>query len=109
MADEVLLFVTYKPNLEARADLLKLFESRSSREFLKAAAGTLRRHLGLSFEPTLRGVPTADFVLAIDGVDDLSMATNDTFVFALGPLEPEQADVLFNLVTEPPKNLPVSD
>jgi Subtilase family len=109
MADEVLLFVTYKPNPEARADLLKIFELRSSREFLKAAAGTLRRHLGLSFEPTLRGVPTADFVLAIDGVDDLSMATNDTFVFALGPVDPEQADVLFSLVTEPPKNLPVSD
>jgi Subtilase family len=109
MADEVLLFVTYKPNREARADLLKLFESRSSREFLKAAAGTLQNHLGLSFEPTLRGVPTADFVLAIDGVDNLSIPIVDTFVFALGPVNPEQAGVLFGLVTEPSKNLPVSD
>jgi hypothetical protein len=110
MVDEVLLFVTYKPNPRARAELLELFESRSSREFLKAVAGTLRRHLGLNFEPTLRGVPTADFVLAIDGVDELSMTINDTFVFALGPVDPEQADELFRLATEPPrKDLPVSD
>src|SRR5262249_41160755 len=109
MVDEVLLFVTYKPNPRALAELLKLFESRSSPQFLKAVAGTLRSQLGLSFEPTLRGVPTADFVLAIDGVDDVSMTIHDTFVFALGPVDPEQADELFRLVTKPRKDLPVSD
>jgi len=57
-AEGVLLFLTYKPNLEALADLREFFKSRTTKPLdLIVAAKCFRKHLGLSFEPPLRGMP----------------------------------------------------
>jgi hypothetical protein len=110
MADEVLLFLTYKPNGRALADLREHFKSRTEPLDLDALAGMLQRHLRLSFKPTLRGVPSADFVLALDGVDETPpMTTDDTFVFALDPVGSQQAGELFDLVTKPRADLSVRE
>jgi hypothetical protein len=110
MADEVLLFLTYKPNEAALADLGQHFNPRTGPLDLDAIAGTLQSHLRLNFNPTLRGVPSADFVLALDGVHDTPpMTTDDTIVFALDTVGPQQAGELFNRSTKPPADLPVRD
>jgi len=110
MADGVLLFLTYKPNPPALAELREYFKSRSEPLDLDALAGTLQGQLRLSFKPTLRGMPTADFVLALDGVQATPpMTTEDTFVFALGPVDSEQAGELYDLVIKPRADLSVRD
>jgi len=112
MADEVLLFVTYKPKDAALAELQVLFASRTKPLDLDVAARTLRKHLGLSFTPTLRGVPSYDFVLALKGVDQTPPLTNDdTFVFALDTIDrhSQQAEELYYLVRKPRADLPVRD
>jgi hypothetical protein len=112
MADEVLLFVTYKPKDAAIAELRELFASRTKPLDLDIAARTLRKHLGLSFTPTLRGVPSYDFVLALKGVDKTPPLTiHDTFVFALDTIDrhSQQAEELYDLVRKPRANLPVDD
>jgi hypothetical protein len=113
MADEVLLFVTYKPTDEALADLRELFKSRTTKPLDRdAAARMLRKHLGLSFEPPLRGIPSYDFVLALHGVDQTPPLTvDDTFVFALDTIDPHspEAEELFDLVRKPRKDLLVRD
>jgi Subtilase family len=110
MADEVLLFLTYKPNAVALADLRQYFDPHTGPPDLDALAATLQRLLRLSFKPTLRGVPSADFVLALDGVHDTPPLTpDDTLVFALNPVGPQQARELFDLVKDPPAGLPVRD
>jgi hypothetical protein len=108
-AERVLLFLTYKPKDEALADLREHFDLRTASGFLEAIGAMLKKHLLLSFEPLVRGVPTADFVLALDGVDETPpMTTNDTFVFALA-VPPERVDELFNLVRTPPTGLMVRE
>jgi Subtilase family len=110
MADKELLFLTYKPNERALADLREHFRSRTKGLDLEAVAGMLKTHLGLSFTPTLRGMPSWDFELALEGVDKTPpLTTDDTFVFALDPVDSEQADELFRLVTNPREGLPVRD
>ena len=112
MADEVLLFVTYKPKDAALAELQVLFASRTKPLDLDVAAKTLRKHLGLSFTPTLRGVPSYDFVLALKGIDQPPPLTNnDTFVFALDTMDrhSQQAKELYDLVKRPRADLPVHD
>ena len=112
-AEGVLLFLTYKPNLEALADLREFFKSRTTKPLdLDVAARMLRKHLGLSFEPPLRGMPSYDFVLALDGVDETPPLTmDDTFVFALDTIDPHsrEAEELFDLVRKPRKDLLVRD
>jgi hypothetical protein len=113
MADGVLLFVTYKPRDEALAELEELFKARTTRPLdLHVAARMLKKHLGLSYEPPLRGVPSYDFVLKLEGVDETPPLTKDhTFVFALDTLDPHsrEAQELFDLVRKPAKNLLVDD
>jgi subtilisin family serine protease len=113
MADEVLLFVTYKPKVEALDELRELFKSRTTQPLdLDVAARMLRTHLGLSYEPPLRGMPSYDFVLALDGVDQTPPLTvDDTFVFALDTIDPHsrEAEELFDLVRTPREHLLVRD
>jgi subtilisin family serine protease len=113
MADEVLLFVTYKPKEKALAELRELFSSRTTKPLdLDAAAEMLRKHLDLKFKPALRGMPSYDFVLALDGVDETRALTmDDTFVFALDTIDPHsrEAAELFDLVRKPRKDLLVHD
>ena len=113
MADGVLLFVTYKPRDEALAELQELFKLRTTRPLdLDGAARMLKKHLGLSYEPPLRGMPSYDFVLKLEGVDQAPPLTkDDTFVFALDTLDPHsrEAEELFDLVRKPGKNLLVDD
>ena len=113
MADEVLLFVTYKPKDEALDELRELFKSRTTKPLdLDVAARMLRKHLGLSYEPPLRGMPSYDFVLALDGVDQTPPLTvDDTFVFALETIDPHsrEAEELFDLVRTPREHLLVRD
>jgi len=102
MADEVLLFVTYKPKEKALAELTELFSSRTTKPLdLDAAAEMLRKHLDLKFKPALRGMPSYDFVLALDGVDETRRLTiNDTFVFALDAIDRREAEQLFRTPRE---------
>jgi Subtilase family len=113
MADEVLFFVTYKPKEAALAELRELFSSRTTKPLdLDVAAGMLRTHLELSFTPALRGMPSYDFVLALDGVDETPPLTiDDTFVFALDTIDPHspQAEELYDLVRRPRADLPVRE
>jgi hypothetical protein len=113
MADEVLLFVTYKPKEAALAELRELFSSRTTKPLdLDVVAGMLRKHLELNFKPALRGMPSYDFVLALDGVDETPPLTiDDTFVFALDTIDPHspQAEELYDLVRKPRADLPVRD
>src|SRR5262245_43940236 len=101
MGDEVLLFVTYKPKEAALAELQELFRSRTTKPLdLEVTAGMLRKHLGLSFKPVLRGMPSYDFVLALEGVDATPPLTmDDTFVYALDAIDPysPQAEELYAL------------
>jgi hypothetical protein len=111
MADEVLLFVTYKPKGEATlAELRELFKSRATKPLdLDVAAGILRKHLNLSFKPALRGMPSYDFVLALDGVDETRPLTiDDTFVFALDAIDPHSPQAE-ELVRKSREDLPVRD
>jgi hypothetical protein len=113
MADGVLLFVTYKPKEPALAELRELFRSRTIKPLdLDVAAGMLRKHLDLSFKPALRGMPSYDFVLALDGVDETPPLTiDDTFVFALDTIDPHsrEAAELYGLATTRRADLPVRD
>src|SRR5213593_1886484 len=113
MADEVLFFVTYKPKEAALAELRALFSSRTTKPLdLDVAAGMLRKHLELHFKPALRGMPSYDFVLALDGVDETPPLTiDDTFVFALDTIDPHspQAEELYDLVRRPRADLPVRE
>jgi hypothetical protein len=112
MPDEVLLFVTYKPKEAALAEFRELFKSRTKPLDLDVAARMLRKHLGLSYEPPLRAMPSYDFVLALDGVDQSPPLTvDDTFVFALYQIDPHssQAQELYDLVRKPRTDLPVRD
>jgi Subtilase family len=114
MADGVLLFVTYKPKeQEALDELSALVKPRTTKPLdLGVAARMLRKHLGLSYEPPLRGMPSYDLVLALDGVDQTPpLTTDDTFVFALGTVDPHsrEAEELFDLVRKPRKDLLVHD
>jgi subtilase family protein len=108
MADEVLLFVTYKPKEKALAELTELFSSRTTKPLdLDAAAEMLRKHLDLKFKPALRGMPSYDFVLALDGVDQTRRLTiDDTFVFALDAIDRREAE---QLVRTPRENSLVYD
>jgi subtilisin family serine protease len=105
MADEVLLFVTYKPKEKALAELRALFSSRTTKPLdLAVAAEMLGKHLDLKFKPALRGMPSYDFVLALDGVDETRPLTiDDTFVFALDAIDPHsrEAAELYALVRGP--------
>jgi Subtilase family len=94
MADEVLLFVTYKPKEKALAELTELFSSRTTKPLdLDVAAEMLRKHLDLKFKPALRGMPSYDFVLALDDVDKTRRLTiDDTFVFALDAIDPRSRE-----------------
>jgi subtilisin family serine protease len=107
MADGVLLFVTYKPKEQALAEFRELFKSRTTQPLdLSVAAKMLRKHLGLSYEPLLRGMPSYDFVLSLDGVNETPPLTmDDTFVFALDTIDPHsrEAEELFDLVKTPGK------
>src|SRR5438445_2804041 len=109
MADEVLFFVTYKPKEAALAELRELFSSRTTKPLdLDVAAGMLRTHLELSFTPALRGMPSYDFILALDGVDETPPLTiDDTFVFALDTIDPHsrEAAELYALVRGPKATL----
>jgi subtilisin family serine protease len=110
MADGVLLFLTYKPNQQALDELRKFFESRREPKDLDALADTLQSQLKLHFKPKLRGMPTADFELALDGVHEKPpWTTDDTFVFALGTVDSKQAEELYDLVRKPRKDLSVRD
>jgi len=110
MADGVLLLLTYKPNLRALDELRDFFRSRREPKDLDALAGTLQTQLKLSFKPTLRGMPSADFVLALNDVHQTPpWTTDDTFVFALDTVESKQAGELYDLVRKPPPDLPVRD
>jgi Subtilase family len=113
MADEVLLCVTYKPKEKALAELRALFSSRTTKPLdLDVAAEMLRNHLDLKFKPVLRGMPSYDFVLAVDGVDETPPLTiDDTFVFALDTIDQHsrEATELYRLVTTPRADLPVRD
>jgi subtilisin family serine protease len=113
MADGVLLFVTYKPKEAALADLRRLFSLRTTKPLdLDVAARMLRNHLGLSFDPQLRGMPSYDFVLALEDVDQSPPLTvDDTFVFALDAIDPDshEAEELYRLVRQPREDLPVRD
>jgi subtilisin family serine protease len=112
MTDQVLLFLTYKPNQAALAELQEHFKERTKALDLEFVAKTLRKHLGLSFDPKLRGMPTYDFLLALDGVDATPpITTDDTFVYALAPVAvgSQEANELFDLVRKPRKDLPVRD
>lgn len=112
MADEVLLFVTYKPKEAALPELREFFKSRSKPLDLEFAAGLLQKHLELHFQPPLRWMPSYDFVLALDGVDQTPPLTvHDTLVFALDTMDPQSLDAkeLFDLVTKPRELLLVRD
>lgn len=110
MADGVLLFLTYKPNPPALDELQVYFRSRREPKDLDALAGTLQSQLKLSFKPTLRGMPSADFVLALEGVHETPpMTTDHTFVFALDTVDSKQANELFALVRKPRTDLSVRD
>jgi Subtilase family len=110
MADGVLLFLTFKPNPPALAELREFFRSRREPKDLAALSETLKTQLRLSFKPPLRGMPSADFVLALDGVHETPpWTTDDTFVFALDTVDSKQAEELYDLVREPRKDLSVRD
>ena len=64
----------------------------------------LRKHLELKFKPALRGMPSYDFVLALNDVDATPPLTiDDTFVFALDAIDPHsrEAQELYALVRGP--------
>jgi hypothetical protein len=113
MANEVPLVVTYKPKEAALEALQALFRSRTIEPLdLHGAARMLRDHLGLSYVPPLRGMPSYDFVLALDGVDETPPLTiDDTFVYALDAIDPHspQAEELYDRVNRPRADLPVRD
>ena len=81
-----------------------LFSSRTTKPLdLDDAAEMLRRHLDLKFKPALRGMPTYDFVLALDGVDETRpLTTDDTFVYALDAIDrhSREAEELFRMPRE---------
>ena len=63
----------------------------------------LRTHLDLKFQPALRGMPTYDFVLAVEGVDETRpLTTDDTFVYALDAIDrhSREAEELFRMPRE---------
>lgn len=110
MADEVLLLVTYKPKEKALAELTELFSSRTTKPLdLEVAAEMLRKHLDLKFTPALRGVPTYDFVLALDDVKDTRPLTiDDTFVYALDLIDRHSREAV-QLFRVPRENALVHD
>jgi subtilisin family serine protease len=113
MANEVLLFVTYRAKEAVLDELRELFRERTAKRLdLEIAAAMLRRHLKLSYTPTVRGMPSYDLVLALDGVDKTPPLTpEDTFVYALDAMDPDSTQVqeLYRLVRTPPPDLPVHD
>ena len=102
MADEVLLFVTYRPKEKALAELKEFFSSRTTKPLdLDFAAEMLGRHLDLKFKLALRGMPTYDFVLALEGVDETRQLTlKDTIVYALDAIDRREAKQLFRMPRE---------
>jgi subtilisin family serine protease len=95
MADRVLLFVTYKAKEQALDEIRELLKSRTTEPLdLHVAARVLRKHLGLSYEPPLRGMPSYDFVLALDDVhENPPLTPDDTFVYALDTMDPDSREV----------------
>jgi len=66
------------------------------RETFDSVAGIVRDVLKLSFTPQLRGVPSMDYGVAIDGItaEGWSPGDEDTIVFALEPMDDKRAEEL---------------
>jgi hypothetical protein len=89
MPDTTLLFLGLRLHEEAFNQLLPHLTPQ--RHDLSAIADVLQTLLGLSFKPALRGFPSLDFGLSIEGVDQsLPLKAGDMLVFALAPLDRAQ-------------------
>jgi subtilase family protein len=92
MPDNVLLFLCLRFRPEAFAQISPHLHAPLERSALEPLAEFLRVFLKLSFTPELRGAPSFEFVLAIEGVrDPRPPSAEDTIVFALEPLDLRQA------------------
>jgi subtilisin family serine protease len=92
MPDNILLFLCLRFRAEGFAEIAQYLHAPLERSALEQIAEFLTAFLKLSFRLNLRGVPSLEFMLAIDGVrDQPSPSVEDMIVFALGPLNPEQA------------------
>src|ERR1700730_16736205 len=92
MSDKRLLFLCLRFRPDEFAQISQFLLAPPERSALEALAEFLRVFLKLGFTPELRGIPSSEFVLAIEGVrDPRPPPVEDTIVFALEPLELRQA------------------
>jgi subtilisin family serine protease len=92
MPDKILLFLCLRFRPDEFAQISQYPHAPPERSTLEALAEFLRVFLKLDFTPELRGVPSLEFVLAIEDVrDPRPPSVEDTIVFALEPLELRQA------------------
>ena len=91
MPDKIPLFLCLRFRPEAFAQIGQYLHAPLERSSLNRLAEFFRGFLKLSFTPELRGVPSSEFVLAIEGVDPRPPSGEDTHVFAFEPLDLQQA------------------
>jgi hypothetical protein len=92
MPDKILLFLCARFRQENFAQLNQYIQAPFDRAAFELFAKLLQTVLRLSFTPDLRGVPSLEFELAVEGVrDKWRPSVTDMIVFALEPLNFEQA------------------
>src|SRR5262245_14093204 len=92
MPDKMLLFLCVRFRSEWFGQFSPYLQAPLERTALKPLAEALRAFLKLGFTPELRGVPSSEFLLAIEGVGEARRpSVEDMIVFALEPLDLQQA------------------
>jgi hypothetical protein len=88
MSDAMLLFLGLRLPEEALTRFLPLWRVAPQQHDLSDLADVLQSLLRLSFKPELRGVPSLDFGLSVEGVEQSPpLKAGDMLVFALAPLD----------------------
>jgi hypothetical protein len=89
--DETLLFLSTRLPKDSLERIRRDLRPPLDKTALETFAAILRDLLKLSFTPELRAVPSLDFALAIEGLSERwHPGIEDTFVFALEPLDSER-------------------
>jgi hypothetical protein len=92
LPDNILLLICVRFPSESFREVSPYLRAPLERTALPLLAEILRKILKLSFTLRLRGVPTSEFSLAIEGVTERwHPSPEDMIVFALEPLELDQA------------------
>jgi hypothetical protein len=92
MPEKIQLFLCLRFPPEAFGQISQYLHAPLERSAFEQLAEFLRAFLKLGFTPELRGVPSSEFVLAIEGVSDPRQpSVEDMIVFALEPLDSRQA------------------